>query len=407
MRQQVSKRMRSIAVFAIGAIGVIAGACTDKAGVSDPGVGALVVTTTTTGPQQFMPYSPYALRLDALSPGQIAVNGRWLGLGLTAGRHSVALDISSSSSGGVCTLAPANQVAVTVVANDTARVAFTVSCKSPYPMMQVVLRTTGADVPVSYSVYVDSAVQRYPLRLFANSDQTIILYPNLNLASPRSAIVLLTGIASNCQLDGTARREVTVTNGDTTKVSYDVSCTAIPTVTGFPFEDPVGDTLPSPAGYPLSAPPAVDLRRVDGRFAGDTVVAVFRFAGPVRSLIDSSRSVLGVVEFDLDENVSTGTSGIVNDFLGTSTLGVEARLSIPPDSQAFVYRGTGAGVKVPSIRDADSIVVRLPLSVLGGTGTFRWGMVFGNAWRMTDGGPNGAVWRVLRPADVILYGDRR
>lgn len=395
MRQRLCTCRQS--ALAVMAATLVVSSCADNAnGTSEPGIGVLLVTTTTIAPIQFMPYGNYGLRIDDASPAQIGINARWVGVGVAAGMHRVGLDLGTSGSMNNCAIAPANQVSVSVPASDTGRVAFTVTCRSPYPILRVVTTTTGADAPATYRVAADSnPVTNFTVR--ATGDTTAMLYNSTPNAPARTISLRLEQIPGNCAVNGSAARSVVVSSGDTTRVAFDVACTALPVDSGFPFTDPVGDTL---SVFPISTGAAVDLRRVDGRFSGDTIIAVFRFTGLVNPPAPSGQMTIGFLDIDLDENAATGVPGTASYYGATGAQGAEATLSLNSDTTAMLQVYLGSSQTLRLVRDADSLLVRIPLAVLGGTGTFRWSMVFGNTIRPTDIAPVNRVWRVVRPTSV-------
>jgi hypothetical protein len=174
-----------------------------------PTTGAIKVTTSTSGAE--LDPDGYSVRLDTLGGVPIAGNGSVV---LTAepGDHTVELAGLTPN----CGVESARQ-SVTVVAGDTAAVAFDVTCSTTAGGLRVVVTTTG-DLPDDG--YLLSLDQGEPQPIAANGDLT------LTALAAGDHVLELSDIAQNCSVAGTNPRSATVTPGDLVEVSFAISCSA-------------------------------------------------------------------------------------------------------------------------------------------------------------------------------------
>jgi hypothetical protein len=87
--------------------------------------------------------------------------------------------------------------------------------KAPRDLM-VTTSTTGSNLPTSYIVTLDGGSGQ---QIGANGTVTF------SSVSPASHSVMLTGVAANCAVSGSASRSVTVPAATPTTVTYSVTCT--------------------------------------------------------------------------------------------------------------------------------------------------------------------------------------
>ena len=88
----------------------------------------------------------------------------------------------------------------------------------------VTTETSGSDLdPDGYTVLVDG----HELGAVQPTGQVTI--PDI---AAGSHVVLLSGIATNCQINGTNRRGVTVSDGQSSPIDYSITCSALPPETG-------------------------------------------------------------------------------------------------------------------------------------------------------------------------------
>jgi hypothetical protein len=171
--------------------------------------GAVRVTTVTTGAD--LDPNGYRIAVDGGSAQPIGVNASTILTNVAAGAHSVRISGLSQN----CTVQGSNPQAVTVTTGGTAELSFTVSCGATMGTIQVRTATTGDNPdPDGYTVGVD-----------AGAAQPIGVNGTIQIpagAGPHQ--VTLSGLASNCSVQGENPRPVTVSTGATVGVDFAVSC---------------------------------------------------------------------------------------------------------------------------------------------------------------------------------------
>jgi hypothetical protein len=195
----------------IGIIGLfLAVGCKDPSG---PATGSALVTVTTSG-VGVDTTSHYAISVDGGAGTPIAWNGSLTIVALKVGDHRITLAGMPPN----CSVAQ-NPRTVTISASAATTVPFAVSCAAPSGYVQVKTSTTGVDLdPDGYAVSVDYLAAQ-PLGV--NATMTI---PNLAVGSHS---VALSGVAANCTLAGPNPANITVANGDTTRITFSISCVAV------------------------------------------------------------------------------------------------------------------------------------------------------------------------------------
>ena len=205
--------------------GLSLSACEDS--IDPERAGTLVVSTSTTGedPDQ----DGYLLALDdtdslGLGPTQTAE------VELGPGRHTLRL----LGVAGHCSVSPGATLEADVGPGGTTFVAFTVSC--PATGARVTVTTSGLDVdPDGYRVAADESDRA----AIARQGTVLILLESGNRT------IALTGLASNCAVDGLSSRTVTIADKVVTPIEFAVVCTATSgvikvvvsgDVEGIPFE---------------------------------------------------------------------------------------------------------------------------------------------------------------------------
>lgn len=169
---------------------------------------------------------------------------------------------------------------------------------------------------------------------------------------------------------------------------------ASPRGTQYTFNDPRGDTLASE----LAVDRAHDVLHVGAAARGDTLVVAMQFAEIVQpNSTRASNAVLGIIDFDLDDDPSTGVHAIADDFGGTSHIGADWSLVLddstagPADRRvAMVNLATNAVARVPVSYDGSTVVARIPLALLHARAQahVRMVSVFGSMERASDIAPN-------------------
>jgi hypothetical protein len=184
---------------------------------------------------------------------------------------------------------------------------------------------------------------------------------------------------------------VQIIAGVVSTVAFAVTCVALPKVT-LPAADPVGDTL---ATGSTTAPAAIDLRNVAVRYTASSVIFSFKFTFPIVSAARAAaNSLYGFFDLDVDENTNTGNPPAINGFGGAATQGVDYSIDVftATDTSVAVVSTAGTTTRVPAVLNGDSVVVTIPLQVLGNDdGNMSLTAVFGTFDRPTDVFPNSGV----------------
>ncbi|MFL5401298.1 MAG: hypothetical protein ACJ8BF_00585 [Gemmatimonadales bacterium] len=188
--------------------------------VPAPHAGTIQFTAATLGSS--LDDDGYTVTIDGGSPQTLSPNGSVTVGGVAPGSHSVQL-------GGVatnCTVSGANPRSVSVIGDQTAAVAFSITCVAPpagVGSIQITAATTGTSLDDSYSVAVDGG---NPQALIANGSVTV------GSLIPGSHSVLIAGVAANCTVSGANPRSVSVTADQTATVPFTIGCVAPPANTG-------------------------------------------------------------------------------------------------------------------------------------------------------------------------------
>ena len=364
-------------------VGVVGGDTVDVAFtvVCTRTTGDLSVSAATTGAE--LDADGYNVTVDGTVRGTLGVNGTGAVGALTPGSHVVGLTGLASN----CTTTTATQnVIITAGATSLAR--FDVVCRARTGTLRFVTTTTGAELdPNGYVVVVDgNTVFRVP------TNGTFRL-SNVPLGR---RVVFVREVANNCAVTMSPDFAVTAVE-DTVAVPISVACLARGSGTiGFTVTDPASDTLPNEDADP---DPSIDLRSTVGRYSPGFLTLTLRFAAPVVSGIrDVPNSMYAAVQFDTDENPGTGTRPLSNDFGGNATQGVEVSVFIDDDStQAPIFRGSALAGTAGLRFLGDSVILTIPLSVLGDDGDMSMTLLVGTRFRATDIGPNTGVILTRRP----------
>lgn len=171
-----------------------------------------------------------------------------------------------------------------------------------------------------------------------------------------------------------------------------------PRISQFFVRDPMGDTMASP----FARARAHDVISVEAAPQGDTLVVSLRFAHSVQPFSSgASNAVLGIVDFDVDEDSTTGLRPFADAFGATSSIGAEWSLFLEDSSGttkdarvALLDLATEAVHWVPARYNGTMVTARVPLALFGAAAGRRISMVgvFGSVERASDYVPNeGAV----------------
>lgn len=170
--------------------------------------------------------------------------------------------------------------------------------------------------------------------------------------------------------------------------------------TGFQysFTDPVGDTLPPPANVFNRA---LDVKGIDVGLTAESIFVRVEFTAPIsRWSATALNSIDGFLDFDFDDNASTGLPSATEEIGGVSAgMGVESYVSLRDDGSGHLMRrvcDTEEWQSVPVQFAERSFTVRLARADVGETdGAFRVSAMIGGTNRVvTDLVPGSGHHRV-------------
>jgi Macroglobulin domain MG4 len=175
-------------------------------------------------------------------------------------------------------------------------------------------------------------------------------------------------------------------------------------ILAFNLVDPTGDTLNTFAET-SPTPQAIDLLSLRGDFKGDALVLTATFSAPVTSGSNAPNFLRGIIEFDIDDNPSTGGPFFSTSYGGSGSLGMDYRLS---------FSGLNAGISdnspapqppnplpIQVSYSGSTVVLRVPMLLLGNDdGNFSLVGVIGTIDRATDVFPNTGETTVRRGISV-------
>ena len=195
---------------------VLYGCGDDGGGIAPPSTGNLTITTATTG--EPASGGGYNYAVDGGTAVPIGLNATATLADIEAGSHTVTL--SGLPEG--CTVDGANVRTVTVPGGETATVTFAVTCVPPVGSIQVTTASTGP-APESYTLLLDGTAQG---TVAASTTQTVP-----GIAAGEHAVGLA-DVPANCSVAETNPQPVTVIMGGTASVTFTITCTPAPPVTG-------------------------------------------------------------------------------------------------------------------------------------------------------------------------------
>lgn len=183
---------------------------------------------------------------------------------------------------------------------------------------------------------------------------------------------------------------VTATVGDLPPAVFHITAVAPDAgMPAFSVADPPADTIsPMSAG----APRGIDVLNAKGVYKRDTLIITLAFAAPVAHVADrAANSVVGVFELDLDENPSTGTLSISDNFGASANIGVDRTIILAGSNPRAVFISDGpTQSSIDAAYTGNEIIIRVPIHLLGGDdGNFTFVGVVGTPDRPTDVFPNG------------------
>jgi len=295
--------------------------------VVPPPPGALQIVTSTSGAEPDA--DGYTVQIDGGGSQVIGAAATLSVPDVPPGDHSVELaDLASN-----CTILSANPQGIRVTAGETATVSFSVDCGATTGGLSITAVTSGPSAdPDGYSISIDGTDRG---ALGVNAAATI------SGLAPGSHAVGLSGVTSNCQIEGENIRTVTITAGTNASVAYTIACATPPpgtgnlrviTTTSGPDADADGYSLmvDGAASQPIGVNAATTLTNLA---AGAHSVELAGFAGNCALEGTSPRSVtvVGGATTDLNFAVAcTATSGTIRVSVETS--------GSPPDPDGYIAK---------------------------------------------------------------------
>jgi hypothetical protein len=371
LRARVGRAPLLALATVVGSLGLVA--C-DLLGPKDPGV-IKVNYSTKPGDEALFNWT---VSVDGGNPQSVRSDTTgWLLIeGVSPGERRVQL----GSLPALCT-AGSNERLVLVPSKDTARVAFAVRCARLTGDVMLLVTTAGADMdPDGYTVNVDGVAG--PGVAASTTGATV----KLARLAPGPHEITLGGLAENCSVPPSAPRSASVVADAAVSLSIGVLCK------GNGITDPVGDTLLNTARNPAAA---FDIVAVNARYSPLAITVALRFRSPIES-----RTLIGYVDFDLDENPLTGEPPFMNNFGGSAPQGVEASLffSASTTPSVTLIVGSTFASNVEMIAAGDSVRFVVPLSMLNDDGNLTITTIVGTPDRPTDFAPNALVFVSRRPS---------
>ena len=173
---------------------------------------------------------------------------------------------------------------------------------------------------------------------------------------------------------------------------------ASPAGTRFTIHDPRGDTL----ALSFALGRAHDVLGLHTAWKGDSLLFTVRFAELVRPYSSQAgNALLGIIDFDVDDDPTTGKRAIADGFGGTSGIGAEWSLFLEDSVAeggnqrvALVNLETREIWWIPGRYEGSSVtaVIPRPLMRIGAAGRMRLSGAVGSLERVSDIFPNeGAI----------------
>ena len=193
-------------------------ACGGADSLNVPTTGALTVTVSTTGVEQDA--DGYTVQLDGQAAQPIGPTASLHNLEVPPGNHTVQL-------GGVaanCNIVSANPRTVAISAGETSTVIFQVACNATTGSLKIASATSGPSPdPDGYTITLDGRASQ---ALEVSSE---VIFDRISLGSHS---VGLSGVADNCQVQGTNPRKVVLGAGNVVAVAFVVTCVEPPSLVG-------------------------------------------------------------------------------------------------------------------------------------------------------------------------------
>jgi Tol biopolymer transport system component len=180
-------------------------------------VGTVRVTTVTTGGDPDA--NGYTAMVDGVRRADVGAGAAVSIAGVGVGGHVISLgDVASN-----CTVRAPHPVTANVVFNQTVDVAFAIQCVGT-GNLEVTVTTTGVELdPDGYTVNVYGYTASFSENRPIGPNGSVVFS---GLRPTADYHVTLHGLSANCRISGSATQTVAVTEGNTTRVAYAVSCGA-------------------------------------------------------------------------------------------------------------------------------------------------------------------------------------
>jgi hypothetical protein len=181
--------------------------------IVEPSVGTLEITTATFGSEPDP--DGYTVQLDVEQPRAIGPTAKLEGIELPPGNHTLLLEGLATN----CSTIRDNPRTVRITAGQTIGVLFQVTCSATVGTLVITTATSGESLdPDGYGVSVNGTASG---TIGANTALTIN-----GLSGPHQ--VELSGVASNCHVEGENPRQVTVVPGASASITFRVVCLPAP-----------------------------------------------------------------------------------------------------------------------------------------------------------------------------------
>ncbi len=276
-----------------------------------PSTATVIVTTVTTG--DTIDPDGYMVAVDSDTTA-IGVNDSVTFADFAVGDAGIVVGVSLLDVAANCSVADSATRTASLAGGDTARVDFAVTCVAPSAgggTVVVTTATTGQSIdPNGYFAKIGAD----SMAIGVNDTVVFTGLPD------GTNTVLLTGVATNCTLAGTASRSVTITNSDSMSVAYQVTC----------------------------QPPMVGSVKVVTVTTGDTLDA-----DGYRARIVSDSMAIGINDSVTFSNVSVGTRSVI-------LTGIAANCAVADSARrrAVVTTGTTTRVSFPVTCQATAPTVK-------------------------------------------------
>lgn len=256
----------------------------------------------------------------------------------------------------------------------------------------------GQPVPIAPTVLVTDASNR-PV---PGATVTFAIVSGGGTLSAATQTTSATGTASVIWTMGTTfgAKVLTATVAGLPPVTFNATATAPAAgVLAFNLIDPAGDTLTTPAP---GQPRGIDLLSLRGDFKGDSLIVTSTFSAPVTFGLSAPNSLVGFLEFDIDDNAATGSVPISNSFGASANVRIEFVLTYFSSTGAQITVGSQTGsTPVTASFSGTTVVARIPMTALGNDdGNFTIVGVIGTVDRPTDVFPNTGQTTVRRAIGI-------